>query len=108
MKKLLIAFAFVVTSLFAGGAAIADSHINDQNKGICHVPPGNPDNAHFIPANHQSWAGHEGHDGDFQTDSEEECEGGNDEDEDEDEDEDKDKKKKKDKDNEGALASTGV
>ncbi len=47
---------------------------------ICHVPPGNPDNARAIYVDANGWNGHDGHAGDFQISGENDpsCEGGED------------------------------
>src|SRR5215203_4106696 len=43
-----------------------------QNTGVCHIPPGNPEEAHFIPNSDPSFPAHEAH-GDPVT-TPEECE----------------------------------
>jgi hypothetical protein len=37
----------------------------DGKMWICHVPPGNPDNAHTLHVGPKSWNGHKNHDGDY-------------------------------------------
>jgi hypothetical protein len=54
--------------------ALRDSELNggsgkDKGQGtkitICHVPPGNPDNAHTITVGGPAWGGHQHHPGDY-------------------------------------------
>jgi hypothetical protein len=48
----------------------------DPETGICHIPPGNPENAHWIPSDDPAFPHHEeNHPGDRTDLTEEECEG---------------------------------
>ncbi|MBU0505750.1 hypothetical protein KJ708_07150, partial [bacterium] len=54
------------TSSNSGSPVLED--VGDPPNGkiwICHVPPGNPDNAHTIHVSPNSWNGHKNHDGDY-------------------------------------------
>jgi hypothetical protein len=54
--------------------APAMAQANDHKITICHVPPGNPDNAHAITIDLHAWEnGHSGHDGDFVVDADHSC-----------------------------------
>jgi hypothetical protein len=64
----------VVLSLAVGGvigatladAAGATGKDKDHKVVICHVPPGNPDNAHTIEVDKHGWNGHKNHDLDYE------------------------------------------
>lgn len=50
------------------GASGEDSGAGEDNTGkitICHVPPGNPANAHTLTVSVNGWNGHQNHPGDF-------------------------------------------
>jgi hypothetical protein len=50
---------------------------NDHKISICHVPPGNPANAHVIEIDQHAWANghtpHNAHDQDFVVDADQAC-----------------------------------
>lgn len=47
-------------------AAGASSGGQDHKVVICHVPPGNPENAHEIEVDEEGWNGHDNHPGDYE------------------------------------------
>ena len=76
-KSLFAVVAALAMALFlalAVYASQAQAQTTEGTEGVCHIPPGNPENAHFIPADDASFPAHEAHGDPVSTP--EECEGG--------------------------------
>jgi hypothetical protein len=76
-KGLVIAVGTVVA---LGGALVSSANAADQQDhkiSICHVPPGNPENAHIITIDLHAWENghtpHNAHDADFVVDADHLC-----------------------------------
>ncbi len=74
--------AAVVTAVGVGGvlASPAMAQPKDHKIAICHVPPGNPDNAHVVTIDVHAWENghtpHNSHNGDFVVDADNQCSSG--------------------------------
>jgi hypothetical protein len=74
--------AAVVVAVGVGGvlASPAMAKPQDHKIAICHVPPGNPDNAHVITIDQHAWVNghtpHNSHDADFVVDDDNQCSAG--------------------------------
>jgi len=66
MKKLSLTLALVVSALALWSQPAGATKGDDHKVVICHVPPGNPDNAHSIEVDKKGWNGHKNHDLDYE------------------------------------------
>lgn len=75
-KGLVIAVGMVV-ALGGGLVSSANAQPQDHKITICHVPPGNPDNAHMITIDQHAWENghtpHNAHSEDFVVDADHQC-----------------------------------
>src|SRR5215210_6282652 len=69
----LLAVLAALAMAFAMALVVFASSASAQEVGVCHAPPGNPENAHWIGPDEESFPAHVAH-GD-ETSTEEECEG---------------------------------
>src|SRR5215211_6657295 len=69
LLAVLAALAFVMAMTVYATSANAQ----EEELGVCHVPPGNPENAHWIGPDEESFDTHEAHGDEVMT--QEECEG---------------------------------
>jgi hypothetical protein len=61
MKRLLIISAALLVGILN---SVPTAHANGDKILICHIAPGNPDNAHEITIDDSAWPAHEAH-GDY-------------------------------------------
>ena len=78
MRKIMTSIAIAMAISGATGFAAAASAAPSEHKiTICHVPPGNPANAHAITIDLHAWENrhsqHNTHDGDFVVDADHQC-----------------------------------
>src|SRR5215203_1420987 len=57
----LVAVLTALAMAFFLALAVYTSQAQAAEKGLCHIPPGHPENAHFIGANDPSFPAHEAH-----------------------------------------------
>ncbi len=61
MKYILISIAIIVIMMAVVHPGIATRPDPDHKVTICHVPPGNPENANEIEVDENGWNGHDQH-----------------------------------------------
>ncbi|MGB0896474.1 MAG: hypothetical protein ACPGU9_03365 [Flavobacteriaceae bacterium] len=60
MKKFILLLG-IITISFVFTSNIKDNGQAEEKITICHIPPGNPDNAHPITISVNAWPAHEAH-----------------------------------------------
>lgn len=60
-KTPFLAAGLGLLGVFSGQAPVATAAPGDHKVVICHIPPGNPANAHTIVVDEHAWPAHEAH-----------------------------------------------
>jgi hypothetical protein len=63
-RTMLVSFTAVMLLVSAGTVFAGDNSNTDHKITICHIPPGDPGNAHTIVIDESAWPAHEAH-GDY-------------------------------------------